>query len=134
MNYAFLPLLAVLTSVAAYVIAVRVWNRKPRALRPALRRALEVIGLASVFLAANFAVGLLIVLLVRGVSGRFISAYVLNDTTLVVMSTLQGMLWSFWEHAEDSWLAYRRRRALLGARAHRGGRRSGDVGLVGPDL
>jgi hypothetical protein len=61
-----------------------------------------VIGLASVFLAANFAVGLLIVLLVRGVSGRFISAYVLNDTTLVVMSTLQGMLWSFWGHAEDS--------------------------------
>ena len=102
MNYAFLPLLAVLTSVAAYVIAVRVWNRKPRALRPALRRALEVIGRASVFLAANFAVGLLIVLLVRGVSGRFISAYVLNDTTLVVMSTLQGMLWSFWGHAEDS--------------------------------
>ena len=102
MNYAFLPLLAVLTSVAAYVIAARVWNRRPRALRPALRRALEAIGLASVFLAANFAVGLLIVLLVRGVSGRFISAYVLNDTTLVVMSTLQGMLWSFWEHAEDS--------------------------------
>jgi len=101
-NYAFLPLLAVLTSVAAYVIAVRVWNRKPRALRPALRRALEVIGRASVFLAANFAVGLLIVLLVRAVSGRFISAYVLNDTTLVVMSTLQGMLWSFWGHAEDS--------------------------------
>lgn len=102
MNYAFLPLLAVLTSVAAYVIAARGWNRRPRALRPALRRALEVIGLASVFLAANFAVGLLIVLLVRGVSGRFISAYVLNDTTLVVMSTLQGMLWSFWGHAEDS--------------------------------
>lgn len=102
MNYAFLPLLAVLTSVAAYVIAARVWNRRPWALRPALWRALEVIGLASVFLAANFAVGLLIVLLVRGVSGRFISAYVLNDTTLVVMSTLQGMLWSFWGHAEDS--------------------------------
>src|SRR5882672_1378575 len=101
-NYAFLPLLAVLTSVAAYVIAVRAWNRRPRALRPALRRALEVIGLASVFLAANLAVGLLIVLLVRGASGRFISAYVLNDTTLVVMSTLQGMLWSFWGHAEDS--------------------------------
>jgi hypothetical protein len=101
-NYAFLPLLAALTSVAAYVIAVRVWNRKPRGLRPALRQALEVIGLASVFLTANFAVGLLIVLLVRGVSGRFISAYLLNDTTLVVMSTLQGMLWSFWVHAEDS--------------------------------
>jgi hypothetical protein len=101
-NYAFLPLLAILTSVAAYVIAGRVGNRGPGALWAALGRALEVIGLASVFLVANFAVGLLVVLLMRGVSGRFISAYVLNDSSLVMMSTLQGMVWSFWRHAEDS--------------------------------
>ena len=102
MSYVFLPLLAVLTSIGAYVLAVRVWTWRSRGLRPALRRALEMIGVASVFLAANFALGLLIVLAVRGVSGRFISAYVLNDTTLVVMSALQGMVWSFWRDAENS--------------------------------
>lgn len=102
MSYVFLPLLAVLTSIGAYILAVRVWTWRSRALWPALRRALEVIGAASIFLAVNFAVGLLIVLVVRSMSGRFISAYVLNDTTLVVMSVLQGMVWSFWRDAEDS--------------------------------
>lgn len=102
MNYGLLPLLAVVTSAAAYVIGVRVWRRRPWALRQALRHALEVIGLASVFLVANLAVGVLIVLLVRGISARFVSAYVLDDETLVVLSALQGMLFSFWRHAEDA--------------------------------
>jgi hypothetical protein len=44
----------------------------------------------------------LIVLVVRGVSGRFVSAYVLNDDTLLILSTLQGLIWSFWRHTDDS--------------------------------
>jgi hypothetical protein len=101
-SYAFLPLLAVLTSAAAYMLAGRAGKRRSGALRPALGRTLEVVGLAVVFLVANLAAGLLIVLLVRGVSGRFVSAYVLNDDTLLILSTLQGLIWSFWRHGEDS--------------------------------
>jgi hypothetical protein len=101
-SYAFLPLLAVLTSAAAYVLLVRAGKRPARALRSALGRTLEVVGVSSVFLVANLAVGLLIVLLVRGASGWFISAYVLNDATLPILSALQGLIWSFWRHGEDS--------------------------------
>jgi hypothetical protein len=100
-SYAFLPLLAVLTSAAAYMLAGRAGKRRSGALRPALGRTLEVVGLAVVFLVANLAAGLLLVLLVRGVSGRFVSAYVLNDDTLLILSTLQGLIWSFWRHADD---------------------------------
>jgi hypothetical protein len=100
-SYAFLPLLAVLTSAAAYMLAGRAGKRRSRALRSALGRTLEVVGLAMVFLVANLAAGLLLVLLVRGVSGRFVSAYVLNDDTLLILSTLQGLIWSFWRHTED---------------------------------
>jgi hypothetical protein len=100
-SYAFLPLLAVLTSAAACMLAGRAGKRRSGALRPALGRTLEVVGLAVVFLVANLAAGLLLVLLVRGVSGRFVSAYVLNDDTLLILSTLQGLIWSFWRHADD---------------------------------
>jgi hypothetical protein len=101
-DYLFLPILTVLTSVAAYAIAVRLWKWPGGGLGPAVRRLLEVIGLAAVFFAVNLTIGVLVVLLVRDAFGGFISAYVLNDQALVVLSALQGMLWSFWRAGGES--------------------------------
>ncbi len=102
MKYVFLPLLAIVTSIVAYLLAVRLWKRRSRDFRPAVARALEILGLVAVFFVANLAVGLLLVLLVRSTSGYFISAYILNDGTLVILSVVQGIVAGCWRRAGNS--------------------------------
>lgn len=90
---ALLLLVAALTSLAAGW-AVR--KRRPRRLADAVRLALELVGLAMLFLVGNLALGLAIILAIRSVTTIFVSVYLLNDTSLVVLSALQGAVFFCW--------------------------------------
>jgi len=48
------------------------------------------------FLALNLGLGGLAVLAWRGLSGRFVSLYILNDATLGVLSLVQALIFHWW--------------------------------------
>jgi len=96
MEELFLPLLVALTSVGAYAVGRVALGLSPRELGPAVRHALEVTGLAVVFLLANLGIGLAAVLGARALSTRFISVYILNDASLIALSALQAIVADWW--------------------------------------
>jgi len=96
MEGVFLPLLVAVTTVTAYVIGVHVLGLSRRRLAHAVGRTLELAGLTVVFLVANLAIGLAVVLATRALSTRFISVYILNDLSLVALSALQGVVFGWW--------------------------------------
>lgn len=95
-------LLVAVTSAAACLIGRR-RLRLPRAgLVSATARTLECLGLAMVFLAANLAVGLALILPIRALSGRHVSVYLLNDATIAILSVLQGLVFRWWWSGRSS--------------------------------
>ena len=75
----------------------RRWARLDRApLRPALVRLLECVGLAVGFYVLNVLVGFAAVLVLRKLTGSFISMYVNTDATLVLLSALQAVTFQWW--------------------------------------
>jgi hypothetical protein len=91
-----LPLLVALTSAIAYVIGARTLGLAPRRLRWAARQTLELAGLTVIFLVANLAIGLAVILVSRALSARFVSVYILSDVSLVGLSALQGVMFGCW--------------------------------------
>jgi len=85
-----------LTSVVAYFLATRAFRLEPRSLRSAITEALELLGLSIVFLVANLALGTCLILSARALSGRFLSVYWVNDSTLGLMSFLQAIVFHCW--------------------------------------
>lgn len=92
----YLLLLFAVTSTALYLAATRGLGARRGALRPALARLLECVGLAIVLAALNLAVGFLLVLALRRLTGSFVSLYLNTDGTLLVLSLLQAVLLQWW--------------------------------------
>jgi hypothetical protein len=85
-----------LTSGAAYLAGTRLLGRAPAGLRVDVRYVLEAVGFAAAFLALNLAVGFAIVRALPALTGWVVSVYVLEDWTLVALSTLQGVAFRRW--------------------------------------
>ena len=92
----YLLLLFGVTSPALYLAATRGLGARREALRPALARMLECVGLAIVLAALNVAVGFLIVLALRRLTGSFVSLYLNTDGTLLALSLLQAIALQWW--------------------------------------
>jgi len=92
----YLLLLFGVTSAAFYLTATRGLGARRYALRPALFRMLECVGLAIVLGAVNVAVGFLLVLALRRLTGSFVSLYLNTDGTLLVLSLLQAVVLQWW--------------------------------------
>ena len=90
-----LLLLPVTTSLAAIRIARRA-GPGHRGLADAVWLVLELAGISTLFLVANLALGVAIVLAIRTLSSFFVSIYVLNDLSLVALSFLQGAVFFCW--------------------------------------
>jgi hypothetical protein len=90
----FLAAVVVATSLLAVRLARRTGRLAPGRWAVAWRRALEVLGLGVAFFALNVLVGVAAVLLVRGATGAFLSAYLVNDVSLVALSLLQGLVFA----------------------------------------
>lgn len=97
----YLLLLFGVTSLALYLGATRGLGARRDALRPALGRMLECVGLAIVLAALNVAVGFLFVLALRRLTGSFVSLYLNIDGTLLVLSLLQAIVLQWWLSAGE---------------------------------
>ena len=89
------------TSPALYLIATRRLGARRGALRPALARLLECVGLTVVLAVVNLALGFVLVLALRGLTGSFVSLYLNIDSTLLVLSLLQAIVLQWWLAAGD---------------------------------
>jgi hypothetical protein len=89
-----------LTSMGAYLAAVRTFGWSRLDLVTAFLRMLDVVGASTMFFATNLALGIAAILAMRGLTGRFVSLYVLDDISLLLLSVVQGLLFEYWRHAE----------------------------------
>lgn len=85
-----------LTSLGAVLICVYRLGLPRAGLRRAAARVVDCIGLGLVFLVVNLVIGGLVVLVLRVVTDSFVSLYVLNDDTILVLSLFQGLLVQWW--------------------------------------
>jgi hypothetical protein len=97
----YLLLLFGVTSLALYLAATRGLGARRDALRPALGRLLECVGLAIVVAAFNVAVGFLLVLALRRLTGSFVSLYLNTDGTLLALSLMQAIVLQWWLRAGE---------------------------------
>ncbi len=81
-----------LTTLAAILYGHRSSRLSGHSFREAARTMLEYVGLSLVFLVLNLSLGTAGILIVREVTDRFVSIYVMNDAVLVLLSFLQGLL------------------------------------------
>jgi hypothetical protein len=95
----FLLLLTATTSLGAVVVGARALGLARGRLKTAARCALEVVGASVVFFVVNLMVGLPVILAVRAFTGQFLSVYLLNDLMLIVLSTLQGIVFCGWRRS-----------------------------------
>jgi hypothetical protein len=96
MEQLFIVVLLGLTSVGGYVVGVQGLALSSPGLRVAVNRALECGGAMFVFFVANLSVGMLAILAVRFLTGRFMSLYLASDTTLLILSFLQALIFQSW--------------------------------------
>ncbi|MGC8782841.1 MAG: hypothetical protein ACP5RN_00435 [Armatimonadota bacterium] len=92
MDKLYVPLLVLLSSLAGYFGARRIWHIQRRDVMQAVRGALESIGCWILVYSANMLFGLVLILLVRRLTGFFISVYVLNSIMLVLFTLLQALI------------------------------------------
>ena len=102
MEALYLVLLFGLTSSALYLAARRWLGLGGAGLRPALVRMLECIGLVLGLMAFNLVAGFLLVLVLRRLTGSFVSLYLNADFTLLAMSLLQAVALQWWMREGES--------------------------------
>jgi hypothetical protein len=99
MEILFLPTLFGVTSVIAW--AVRALRSTERSTRRTGQQLLAFAGLWAICLVANVALGGLVILGLRALARVFVSIYVLNDVSVVILSALQSFVVHTWM---QSWL------------------------------
>jgi hypothetical protein len=92
----FLLGLAIATSLIAYLVGRGALGLSLPTLASAVARAFELIGMSMLFLAINVAVGLFLILAARTLTPVFLSVYLLNDTSLIGISFVQGLVFETW--------------------------------------
>jgi len=85
-----------LTSLLAYLFAVKRLGLRPADLPGALARVADSLGTGLIFTLVNLAAAAGLVLGLRALTGRFVSLYSLDDVVWLVVSLLQGWLWRLW--------------------------------------
>ena len=96
MEATFMAALAGLTSIGGYYVGVKLFRLPTAGLGAAIGKMLESIGMVLIFLAVNLALALMMVLLARGVTGVFVSAYVTDDLVWLGLSAIQGLAFQWW--------------------------------------
>ena len=98
----FLVVVVGLTSVGACVIGRNWLSLSWNNLRLALNVMLESVGVGLVFFAVNLAAGIVMILVGRLLLREFVTIYLVSDSTLLVLSLLQGLVFQWWLRAGGS--------------------------------
>jgi hypothetical protein len=96
MEATFIAALAGLTSIGAYYVGARALGLPSGRLGAAVGKMLESVGMILIFLAVNLTASVLIVLVVRGVTSTFVSAYATDDAVWLGLSLIQGLAFQAW--------------------------------------
>jgi hypothetical protein len=102
MEQFFVLVLVGITSLGTFLLGARVLGLSGRGLRAAVGKTLECVGLTLVFFLANLGAGMAVVLLGRLLARGFVSVYLANDVTLLVLSLLQGLAFQWWRERQIS--------------------------------
>lgn len=101
MEQFFVLILVGLTSIGAYLLGAKRLALSWRHLRVAMGRMLECIGMTLVFFLVNLAAGMAIVLAGRLLTQGFVSLYLANDVSLVMLSFLQALTFQWWRQSAE---------------------------------
>src|SRR5688572_7000533 len=96
MDAAYVLALVAVTSSVAFLRGRARWGLQSAGLRTAAGRMLEWLGLAVLFAAANVGLGFLAVLVLRRLTGAFISMYANTDLSILFLSLAQAALFQWW--------------------------------------
>jgi hypothetical protein len=96
MRPVFILIIAGLTSAGIFVLGVTRLRLSRSGLWLAVGKTCECVGLTLVFLLLNLAVGVFAILAGRSLSGRFVSLYIVSDTTLLILALLQALTFQAW--------------------------------------
>jgi len=99
MEATFIAALAGLTSIGAYYFGAKTLRLSTASLGAAIGKMLESVGLILIFFAANLGAAVAVVLVVRGLTGTFVSAYVTDDAVWLGLSLIQGLAFQWWRGA-----------------------------------
>ncbi len=92
MDKVYVPLLILLTSLMGYLYAVRTLRVERHDLLRAFGGAIEFIGCWILVYGTNLLFGLVLILLIRRLTGFFISVYVLGGIMLTLFTFLQALV------------------------------------------
>jgi hypothetical protein len=96
MEAIFIAALAGLTSIGAYYVGAKTLRLSSASLGAAIGTMLESVGMILIFLAVNLTTAVMIVLVVHGLTGAFVSAYVTDDAVWLGLSLIQGLAFQWW--------------------------------------
>ncbi len=96
MEQAFILGLTGFTSIGAYLVGMRGLGFSGSSLRAAVSRMAVFAGMSIAFFTVNLAIGIAGILIVRSLTSVFLSAYLLNDMSLLAISVLQGLIFECW--------------------------------------
>ena len=101
MTSVFILGLVAVTSLCGYMLGARGLGLAPSGLGRAFLHTIEAIGATLGFAVVNVAVGVAAVIAWRSLTPWFASAYVAGDESLLVLSLLQGLTFSWWRIASS---------------------------------
>src|SRR6476659_9680500 len=99
MNYGeviFAVVVVIATSLLAYGGSKRFLARNPRPMSAAVRALFDWAGVFALFFAANLALGVIVILLLRGITQRFYALYGLENFLLLILSAAQAFVFQMW--------------------------------------
>jgi hypothetical protein len=102
MEQFFVLVLVGVTSLGTFLFGARGLGLSGRGLRAAAGKTLECVGVTLVFFLANLGAGMAITLLGRLLTRGFVSLYLANDVTLLVLSLFQGLTFQRWREWRTS--------------------------------
>jgi hypothetical protein len=88
-----------ITSMGALLIGTRCLRLRGADLGIAAGKMLGCVGAIIAFFATNLAVGLLVIIVGRSLTGVFVSTYAMSDVGLLGLSCLQGLFFHCWWEA-----------------------------------
>jgi hypothetical protein len=96
MEPVFILIITGLTSVGMFILGIRGLRLSRSGLGLVLGKVCESIGLTLVLFLLNLAVGIFAILTWRSLTGHFVSIYIASDTTVLILSLLQALIFQAW--------------------------------------
>ena len=99
MNYGeliFAVGVVIVTSLVTYGASNKLHPRSARPMSEAIRTLFDWAGVFVLFFAANLALGLVVIFLLRGITQRFFALYGLENFLLLILSAAQAFVFQMW--------------------------------------